>query len=84
MYPSRIYKADIFVTSYIDDVVMHGAKYPSGTLITVTPLSYIKLSWKYRLTDVILKEYFANIKYNEDFIFNVGNHLYALIPMSVS
>jgi len=74
MYPSRIYNVDIFVTSYIDDVVMHRAKYPSGILITVTPLSYIKTSWKYRLSDTILKEYFENLKYSENLVFNDGSN----------
>jgi len=36
-----------FITPYIDDVVIHEAKYPSDALITVTPLSYINVSWKY-------------------------------------
>jgi len=79
-YPSRIYNVNIFIKSYIDDAVLHGAKYPGGTLVTVTQLSYIKTSWKYRLTDIILKEYFENLKYNGDTIFNGDTYLYVSIP----
>jgi len=79
-YPSRIYKVNIFITSYIDDAVIYGTDYPSDTLVIVTPLSYVKASWKYRLTDTILKEYIAKLKYNGDNIFDVDVYLYVLIP----
>jgi len=80
-YSSRIYNVNIFITSYIDDAVLHGAKYPRGTLVTVTPLSYIKTSWRYRLTDIILKEYFENLKPSGDLVFNGDAYLYVFIPI---
>jgi len=79
-YPSRIYNVNIFVTSHIDDAVLNGAKYPKGILVTATPLSHIKTSWKYYLTDIVLKEYFENLKYNGDTIFNGDTYLYVSIP----
>jgi len=69
-----VYNVNIFITSYIDNAVIYGTEYPNGTLITATPLSYIKASWKYRLTEIILKEYFIKLKHSKNLIFNDGSN----------
>jgi len=73
VYPNRLYKIDIFITSYIDDAVVENIDlYPQGTIITVTGLAYIKNSFKYSLPDIILKQYYNELRYRINMVYFDG------------
>jgi len=72
-YPNRLYKFNLFITFYTDEsVVKNIDSYPQGTIITITGLAYIKNSFKYSLSDVILKQYYDKLKHKIDMVYFDG------------
>jgi len=72
-YPNKLYKVNIFITSYTDDAAVENADpYPQGTIITVTGLAYIKNSFKYSLSDVLLKQYYDELRYRTNMVYFDG------------